>query len=320
MARIAPPNLQLPWSSTVDDDRRYWKTFGILCIPFIIFSIAIPLINVPEPEREELERLPPQLAKVVLEEKELPKPSPSPKPKPSPSPEPEKEEEKEKEKPKPTPKPSPKPKPSPEPVKLVEKAKEEAQKEIAQFADELSELRDDFSDLSELNADLTQGTGEAAELSRDIISSGAKKGSGGINTSKLSRDTGGVAVSSTKTAAAVKSKLKTGNGNKPKVANTPAERSSRSREEIRKVMDKNKGAIYAIYNRALNKNPSLEGKVVFKLEIDGAGRVVKAEIVSSELNDPALERKLLAKIRRINFGAKDVLKTTLNYDMDFLPY
>jgi len=317
MARfIAAPNLQLPWSSTIDDDRRYWKTFGFLLVPFFIFSIAIPLINVPEPDREELEKLPPQLAKVVLEKKELPTPTPTPKPTPTPEKEPEKEEPKKEE---PTPKPDPTPKPTPKPAQLVEKAKEKAQAEISQFADQLSELRDAF-DLSEVNAELTQSTGEAAELSRDIISSGAKRGSGGINTASLSRDTGGVAVSAKRTTAAVESKIKTGDGGKPKVAQTASERSSRSREEIRKVMDQNKGAIYAIYNRALRKNPALEGKVVFQLEIDGNGKVVNAKIISSDLNDPALERKLLARIRLVNFGAKDVLKTTLNYDMDFLPF
>ncbi len=317
MARlIAAPNLQLPWSSTIDDDRRYWKTFGVLLIPFFIFSIAIPLIDVPEPDREELEKLPPQLAKVVLEEKQLPTPKPTPKPTPPPEKEEPKKEEPKKEEPK---KEQPTPKPTPKPVQLVEKAREEAQAEINQFADQLSELRDAF-DLSEVNAEVTQSTGEAAELSRDIIASGARRGSGGINTASLSRNTGGVAVSAKKTTAAVKSKLKTGTGAKPKVAQTPAERSARSREEIRKVMDQNKGAIYAIYNRALRKNPALEGKVVFQLEIDRSGKVIGAKIVSSELNEPNLERKLLARIRLINFGIKDVLKTTLNYDMDFLPY
>lgn len=320
MARIiAAPNLQLPWSSTTDDDRRYWKTFGVLLIPFFIFSIIIPMVNIPEPDREELERLPPQLAKVVLEKKELPTPVPTPKPTPKPEEkkEPEKKEPKKEEPKKEEPKPEPKK--EPDPVKLVDKAREEAQAEISQFADQLSELRDSF-DLSEVNAEVTQSTGEAAKLSRDIISSGAKRGSGGINTSNLSRDTGGVAVSAKKTTAAVQSKLKAGEGNKPKVARTSADRSTRSREEIRKVMDQNKAAIYAIYNRALRKNPALEGKVVFKLEINGNGQVVAASIVSSDLQDAALERKLLARIRLINFGAKDVLKTTLNYNMDFLPY
>ncbi len=317
MARtIAAPNLQLPWSSTIQDNRRYWNIFLILFIPFMIFAIAIPLIDVPEQSREEKEKLPPQLAKVVLEKKELPKPTPKPTPEPKKE---EKKEEEKKEEPKPTDKPEPTVKPTPAPAKLVEKAREKAEAEINQFKDELTDLRDAF-DLSEVNQDLTQGTGEAAELSRDIISSGAKKGSGGINTSNLSRDTGGVAVSATKTAAAVESKLKTGDGKAPKVVQTAADRSSRSKEEIRKVMDKNKGAIYAIYNRALRKNPALEGKVVFKIEIDSTGRVMNVSIVSSELEDPALERKLIARIKLINFGAKDVLKTTLNYDMDFLPY
>lgn len=322
MARIiAAPNLQLPWTSTADDDRRYWKIFGVLLIPFVIFSIIIPLVDVPEPAREELERLPPQLAKVVLEKKELPTPVPTPKPTPKPEEkkEPEKEKPKKEEPKKEEPKPTPEPKKQPDQVKLVEKAREEAQAEISQFADQLSELRDSF-DLSEVNAEVTQSTGEAAKLSRDIISSGAKRGSGGINTSNLSRDTGGVAVSAKKTTAAVQSKLKAGEGDKPKVAQTAADRSTRSREEIRKVMDQNKAAIYAIYNRALRKNPALEGKVVFKLEINSQGQVVAASIVSSDLQDPALERKLLARIRLINFGAKDLLKTTLNYNMDFLPY
>ncbi len=316
MARmIAAPNLQLPWSSTVQDDKRYWNVFFILLVPFFILSIAIPLINIPEPAREELEKLPPQLARVVLEKKELPKPTPKPTPKPKKE---EKKEEK-KEDPKKKVKEKEKPKPTPAPVKLVEKAREEAQAEINQIADDLMDLRDAF-DLSEVNTELTQGMGEAAELNRDIISSGAKKGSGGINVANLSRDTGGVAVSAKKTAAVVASKLKTGDGKAPKLVQTAADRSSRSKEEIRKVMDKNKGAIFAIYNRALRKNPALEGKVVFKLEINSKGQVVNVSIVSSDLDDPALERKLLARIRLINFGAKDVIKTILNYDMDFLPY
>jgi len=75
-----------------------------------------------------------------------------------------------------------------------------------------------------------------------------------------------------------------------------------------------------VYNKALRKNPSLEGKVVFKLVIDESGRVSNASIVSSELNDAALERKLLLRIKLINFGKKNVLQTTLEYALDFLPY
>jgi len=48
-------------------------------------------------------------------------------------------------------------------------------------------------------------------------------------------------------------------------------KASRSREEIELVFDKNKGAIYAIYNRALRDNPALQGKLVLELTIATLG-------------------------------------------------
>lgn len=312
---IAAPNLQLPWSSSDSDNRRYWKILAILLIPFLIMSIAIPLIHVPEPEREELEKLPPQLARVQLEEQELPPPPPPPEPEPE-------EEEPEPEEPEPE-----EPEPEPEikevveepPAQLIDEAREAAEAEINQFADALTDMRDAF-DLSDVNADeLTQNTGEAAELDRSVITSGATAASGGINTSNLSRNTGGVALSG-KENTKVSSTLAAATGKATKGKNSDREKGYRSDEDIRKVMDKNKAAIFAIYNRELRKNPTLEGKVVFNMVIEPNGKVSSASIVSSELDDPALERKLLARVRLINFGAKDALQTTLNYAIDFLPY
>lgn len=310
---IASPNLQLPWSSSGEDSKRLVKILFILGIPFLLLSIAIPFIPVPEPTREELEKLPPQLARVQLEEQELPPPPPPPEPEPEeeePEPEPKEQE------------------PEPEivevqdepPAQLIDEAREAAEAEINQFADALSDMRDAF-DLSDVNADeLTQSTGEAAELDRSVITSGATVASGGINTASMSRDTGGVALSG-KQDTKVSSKLADAAGKATKAKKSPPrERSLRSNEDIRKVMDANKNAIYAIYNRALRANPALEGKMVFKLVIEPNGKVSSASVVSSELKDPELERKLLARIRLINFGTKDVLKTPLEYSFDFLPY
>ncbi len=313
---IAAPNLQLPWSSSTQDNRRYWRILGFLLIPFVLLSIAIPLIDVPEPEREELEKLPPQLARVQLEEQELPPPPPPPEPEP----EEEKEEEKEPEPEEPEPEPEPEIEEVVEepPAQLIDEAREAAEAEINQFADALSDMRDAF-DLSDVNADeLTQNTGEAAELDRSVLTSGVTASSGGINTSNLSRNTGGVALSG-KENTKVSSKLAAQTGKATKGTNTNRDKGYRSDEDIRKVMDKNKAAIFAIYNRELRKNPTLEGKVVFKMVIEPSGKVSSASIVSSDLDDPALERKLLARIRLINFGAKDTLQTTLNYAIDFFP-
>ena len=48
---------------------------------------------------------------------------------------------------------------------------------------------------------------------------------------------------------------------------------SRSREEIELVFDRNKGAIFALYNRALRNDPTLEGKLVLRLTIAPTGEV-----------------------------------------------
>ena len=41
--------------------------------------------------------------------------------------------------------------------------------------------------------------------------------------------------------------------------------------------------------------------------------------MSSDLKTPELERKLLARIRQFDFGAKDVNQMVVSYPVDFLP-
>jgi TonB family protein len=96
-------------------------------------------------------------------------------------------------------------------------------------------------------------------------------------------------------------------------------KASRSIEEIKLVFERNKGAIYAIYNRALRDDPSLQGKVVVKLTIAPSGQVVDCRVESSELKASELEAKLLARIRGFDFGAKDVDQMVVTWPVDFLP-
>lgn len=308
-AVLSAPNLQLPWSSTKRDDKRYWKIFIWLAVPCFIVSVAIPLINIPEPPREEKEKLPPQLARVVLKKKELPKPPP-------PKPKPEKKKEEKKKEPKKEKKKKP-PKKEPEPAKLV-KAKEAAQAEINTFMDELSNMRESF-DLSEVNENLTQGTGAAAEVSRNVVTGKASGGSGGINTSALSSNTGGTALSG-KQNAVVDSKLADAEAVAKKAKKARKKGSAgRSDEDIRIVMGRSKGAIDSIYRRALRKNPTLEGKFVVAITIEPSGRVSKVNVLSSDLDDPALEARLVNRIKLINFGASSAATTTVKYSIDFFP-
>jgi len=93
----------------------------------------------------------------------------------------------------------------------------------------------------------------------------------------------------------------------------------RDEREIEQVFQKNKGAIYSIYNRALRKDPSLEGKVVVELIIGSDGKVIQCRIISSELNSPKLERKIIARIKLFKFKPGNMRKTTIKYPIDFLP-
>ncbi|MEQ1804727.1 MAG: TonB family protein, partial [Burkholderiaceae bacterium] len=96
-------------------------------------------------------------------------------------------------------------------------------------------------------------------------------------------------------------------------------KASRSIEEIKLVFERNKGAIYAIYNRALRDEPALQGKVVLELKIAPSGEVIDLKIISTELKAAELERKLLARIRQFDFGAKDVEQMVVTWPVDFLP-
>jgi len=186
------------------------------------------------------------------------------------------------------------------------------------------------------------GAGTEAGLpSRALITSNATNGSGGINTAGLSRDTGGGGLAGRSTTLVEGSSgggggggpggstagkgtgsgsgTGTGAGKGGAVQRGNSGKAARSLEEIRLVFERNKGAIYAIYNRALREDPTLQGKVVLELKIAPSGQVTNCRLVSSELKTPELEQKLLARIRQFDFGAKDVDEMVVSWPLDFLP-
>ncbi|MGM8225408.1 TonB family protein [Cellvibrio sp. ARAG 10.3] len=317
MAFYLSPNTLLPWSSSVEDDERFKRILKIALIALVVLSIPITLIDVPEQTREEKAKLPPQLARVILEKQELPPPKPV---------EPPKVEEKKPEEPKPE-EPKPEPEKKPEPVKEkppekpnVAKAREKAAASgLLQFKDDLMEMRESLDVSAIGSANVARGEATAATVDRSMVTSGVTTASGGINTAALSRDTGGVALSGRETTK-VESDLAKSTGTTAADSGGQAQESAaRSEEEIRKVMEQHKGAIFSIYNRALRQNPALQGKVVVKIIIESSGKISDVSIVSSELQDPDLEAKLLQRIRLISFPASNVARTTLNYSFDFLP-
>jgi TonB family protein len=199
----------------------------------------------------------------------------------------------------------------------VEQARKQASSSgLLALQDSLADLRD--QDIDELKGSrrLSNSGAEARKTERALVTSNVGAGSKGINTAAMSRDTGSTRLA-TRTATEVKSSIVKSTLKKGSTAT--ARNASRSQEDIQIAFDQHKGAIFTIYNRALRKNPNLEGKVVFQLTISPSGQVSAIRIVSSELGDQALERKLLVRIKMIDFGAKPVDSVTLTYPIDFLP-
>lgn len=304
---------ELPWTTGQDQEHKFQRLLGIVVLICLLLSAVWPFIPVPDPDPFDVEEIPPRIAQLLLEEKPLP-PPPPPEPEPEPEPEaddPEPEQVVETE-------PEPVPEPEPEPVvDRQEQAREEAQAALMPFAEDLADLVDKELQVAD-DRPLSASVGEAERNERSMITSKAGTASGGINTAAMSRNTGGTGIAGRNTTRVASPVAGIGDPGGARRSGTSG-KASRSREEIELVFDKNKGAIFALYNRALRKDPSLEGKLVLRLTIAPNGQVTMCEVISSELNDEELERKLVQRVKLFRFEAKDVEAITTTKPIDFFP-
>ncbi|MDN5937611.1 MAG: TonB family protein, partial [Salinisphaera sp.] len=94
---------------------------------------------------------------------------------------------------------------------------------------------------------------------------------------------------------------------------------ARSIQSIQIVFDRNKASLFSMYMRALRSNAGMSGTVVLRLVIQPSGAVSSASIVSSELDNSALEAKIVSRVRSMNFGAKSVPVWSGKYPIRFYP-
>ena len=295
----------LPWVES-ENDRRFKRYLIISLLIFMVLGLVWGNLPVPEQTHQEVQAIPPRLAKLILEKKKQPPPPPVIKPKTEKKEAPKKKAEK---------KPEKKPQ-----TKKQETARKKAERTgLVALSDELADLRESFDVASLQDNRLQQKVGKAAApttTNSAILTAKATKGSGGINTGALSQNTGGQQLASRSTTN-VTSTIPSGTTNSKRSGAGRA--AGRGEEEIERVFQQNKGAIFSIYNRELRRDPTLQGKVVIELTIAPDGKVVKCRIVSSELNNPGLESKLISRIKLFRFSAKDVAQVTVSYPIDFLP-
>jgi TonB family protein len=204
-------------------------------------------------------------------------------------------------------------------VDRQQQARERAAAALLPF-DQLADLRDNtIVDEATAERPLTDAARPGDLAERSVITSKVGQGSGGINTSNLSRGFGGGGGGSLSGRATTQVSSGLAGDGRAATRSGSGGKAARSREEIELVFDRNKGAIYALYNRALRTNPTLQGKVVLELTIAPSGEVTQCRIVSSELGDEELERKLVARVRLFRFEDKDVETITTTKPIDFFP-
>jgi TonB family protein len=287
---------ELPWSPSEEMERRFRAILRNLAIVFAIFAVLMPFL--PRHERVvNTESLPERVVQLVVE------PPPPPPPPPPPKPE------------KPLEKAPPSAKPIPQPVNPRIKASKSG---LLANMDDLAALRDQV-DLDKFAKDQPKTTdpGDVSVVTRNVITSKAGGTSGGISAPTSS----GLAAGSGSLRGIYTTQVKNPNlgasGQATRAGGSG--KASRSADEIALVFTKNKGAIDAMYARALRDNPALQGKVVLELTIAPSGEITSARVVSSELNDKEFEDKLLARIRLFKFEAKDVATLTATKPIDFFP-
>ncbi len=324
-AAIHYRSFELPWSPQPEEQRRFRRLWVGCLVATLLAGLIVPWLPVSEPALDVPPAVPPRLAKLVLE-RTVPPPPPPPVVEQAPP-----------EEPPPVPRERPDqrevPTPAPDIDRTQQARKKAAQAGLLPFVDQLADLRDKFevtpdklTPTATPNAATPTG---APRAERSLVTSKAGTNSGGINTAAVSAgfgygegsleghgttqmqvpfggSGGGAAL---RTAGVADGVSRSGAGKRP----------SRTQEEIELVFDRNKAAIYALYNRALRDSPDLRGKVVMQLTIAPSGEVTDCRIVTSELGDAELERKLVARVKMFRFEDKDVEAITTTKPIEFFP-
>jgi periplasmic protein TonB len=314
LAAAAFSPAQLDWQF---EDKRFYQLLLLGAMLWLVLAIIVPALTVPEPSRQQQERLPAQLAKVMLEQRKLPPP-----PKVEPKPEPIVEA-------KPKPKPLAADKTPPAAQSDLATARQQAQQTgLLALQDDLAAMRQSFNANKNQATVKTTGQQQAAQVQRDVIRNQAKQqfaqlqavtATADIARTKLA-DNGSTQLQKQQLEGLADQDAATALAER-QTANNAAATGSKGRSEaiIRQVLEANKTSLYALYSRALRRDPLLQGKVVFEFVINPDGSVTTVTIIQSELNNSPLERQLSLRLQSINFGAEPVAVTRSQWTVEFLP-
>jgi TonB family protein len=317
----------LPWSGSQPEDLRFWRILGSVLTLFLVGGVIVPYLRAPQPELDLQPEMPVRLAQIIAEPVAL---SPAPvalaRPRPAAAP------------PQTRPQKAPATAPAQAPTKAPEKApqaparsaapprREVAKTGLLALSDALDTMR---RSTPKISASVPvpgrdASVGQAPAKRTGALTTGVTKGSGGIGVGTPSlQQVLGATGSPLGDVAAGRRRGDVGDRTGIRAAqDTPGGRRGkvRTEEEIQEILDRNKRAIYSIYNRELLADPGLHGKVVASITIAPSGKVTDCRIVYSNLGARSFEKELVALIRRIDFGNKPgVPVVTTRVPIEFFP-
>ena len=310
-------NLALDWNPGNNSNKQFMLIVLIVTAITLTIALILSSTDLPEPKRLATAHVPDRIARFIVQKQKTRtiKPEPVLKPRPKAIPKPRLKKQKTK---------------TPHQQKPLTKSQIKARK-IAETSGLLAlsnELKS-LIDTDEVSAALggktintSSASLKASTVNTEILTAGISTGSDGISSNQLITTNFSAARLTRAERTSVKQALLSKSTKTEK--NTQDEGRSQSDkyrddEDVTIVFDQNKSKLYSLYSRAKRKNPGLKGKIVFQLTIDASGKVISVSILSSELNDPALENSLLARIKRFDFGAISTDTLVVTYPIEFLP-
>lgn len=206
-------------------------------------------------------------------------------------------------------------------TKTQKKARKKAESSgLLALNNELSDLMDTSSINAMVGKRVRSNSSsmKMATVNKGLLTQNAAKGSGGISKDKYTTHVSKTVLSQADKIA-FKQSLASSGTLKGKDHNTSRGDNVRSEEDVIFVMDQNKSKLHSIYRRARRAHPGLKGKIILEITIAPSGKVLSVRIKSSELNDAKLESRLVARIKRFDFGSSSVEKVTVTFPIEFLP-
>lgn len=286
-------DMVLPWQEQAEQQEKFKQLLKKICIPFFAFMLVMtfmPNFN----EEEVAEKV---VAQVILEAPEL--------------------------------------KPVEQPLAEAQKRKTQSinkqakpkagtkngAQSMAALAKQMSAMRQSVNTSKAQKKNVFKASsGKVQKSSRAMLGTNKiTQSSGGLKASDLTVNAKGASLAEHKSDE-VESSI--ANIELPSAAQyhyDPKKNSKRDMQSVRRTIERYKGAVYSLYSKALRLNPELSGRFVFEFVILPDGKIDTLKLKSSELGDNALEKRMLSKIKAINFGTEEVNATAVQYTFTFLP-